>query len=99
MEDRAMERLADIYDYWMQFVKDDSVYPLDCVFTEAELDDIDYYRGDFERAVAEYEAKWIKEGGPTDEEWNAYKAFLDRCGMSTLLDIYQSVYDRYLAAK
>ena len=99
MEDRAMERLADIYDYWMQFVKDDSVYPLDCVFTEAELDDLDYYRGDFERAVAEYEAKWIKEGGPTDEEWNAYKAFLDRCGMSTLLDIYQTVYDRYLAAK
>ena len=99
MEDRAMDRLADTYDYFFQFVKDFSFYPQDCVFTEYELDDIDFYRADFERAVAEYEAKWIKEGGPTDAEWEAYKGFLERCGMSTLLDIYQTVYDRYVAAK
>ena len=99
MEDRAMERLADTYDFFFQYVKDFSFYPQDCVFTEYELDDIDFYRADFERAVAEYEAKWIKEGGPTDAEWEAYKAFLERCGMSTLLDIYQTVYDRYVAAK
>ncbi len=99
MEDRAQQRLADIYDYWMQFVKDPSFYPQDCVFTKSELDDIDYYRPDFEKAVAEYEANWIKNGGPTDEEWEAYKAYLERCGMSTLLDIYQTVYNRYLAAQ
>ncbi|MBQ9252866.1 MAG: extracellular solute-binding protein [Clostridia bacterium] len=99
MEDRAQERLADTYDYWMQFVKDDSFYPQDCVFTEAELDDIDYYRADFEKAVSEQEALWIKNGGPTDQEWEAYKSYLERCGMSTLLEIYQNVYDRYLAAQ
>ncbi len=99
MEDRAMERLADTYDYFFQFVKDFSFYPQDCVFTETELDDIDFYRADFERAVAENEAKWLKEGGPSDAEWENYKSFLNRCGMSDLLDIYQSVYDRYLAAK
>ena len=99
MEDRPKQRLADTYDYFFQFVKDFSFYPQDCVFTEDELDDIDFYRADFERAVAENEAKWIKEGGPSDEEWASYKSFLDRCGMSTLLDIYQSVYDRYVAAK
>ncbi len=99
MEDRAMERLADIYDYWMQFVTDDTVYPMDCVFTEAELDDIDFYRANFETAVKEQEALWIKNGGPTDAEWEAYKSTLERNGMSTLLDIYQTVYDRYLAAK
>ena len=99
MEDRAMDRLADTYDFFFQYVKDFSFYPQDCVFTEDELDDIDFYRADFERAVAEYEAKWIKEGGPTDAEWEAYKSFLERCGMSTLLDIYQTVYDRYVAAK
>ena len=33
------------------------------------------------------------------EEWEAYKATLERCGLSTLLDIYQTVYDRYVAAK
>ena len=99
MEDRAMERLADIYDYWMPFVKDDSFYPQDAVYTEAELDDIDFYRADFERAVAEQEALWIKNGGPTDEEWEAYKANLERCGMSTLLQTYQTVYDRYVTTK
>ncbi|MBQ9210236.1 MAG: extracellular solute-binding protein [Clostridia bacterium] len=99
MEDRAQERLADTYDYWMQFVKDDTFYPQDCVFTESELDDIDYYRPDFEKAVAEQEALWIKNGGPTDQEWEAYKSYLERCGMSTLLEIYQNVYDRYLAAQ
>ena len=56
-------------------------------------------RADFERAVSEQEALWLKNGGPTDEEWEAYKSYLDRCGMSELLAIYQSVYDRYLAAK
>ncbi len=99
MEDRAMERLADTYDYFFNFVKDFSFYPQDCVFTETELDDIDFYRADFERAVAENEAKWLKEGGPSDAEWEAYKSFLNRCGMSDLLDIYQTVYDRYTAAK
>ena len=99
MEPRAQQRLADTYDYWFTFVKDFSFYPQDCVFTEAELDDIDFYRADFERAVSEQEALWIKNGGPTDAEWDSYKAYLERCGMSTLLDIYQTVYDRYLAAK
>ena len=99
MEDRAMDRLADTYDYWFTFVKDFSFYPQDCVFTETELDDIDFYRADFERAVAENEAKWLKEGGPSDAEWEEYKSFLNRCGMSDLLNIYQTVYDRYVAAK
>ena len=99
MEDRAMQRLADTYDFWFSYVKDFTFYPQDCVFTEAELDDIDFYRADFERAVSEQEALWLKNGGPTDEEWEAYKSYLDRCGMSELLAIYQSVYDRYLAAK
>ena len=99
MEDRAIERLTDLYDYWMPFVKDTTVYPVDCVFTQEELDDIDYYRSDFENVVAEQEALWIKNGGPTDAEWEAYKANLERCGMSTLLATYQAAYDRYAAAK
>ena len=99
MEDRAMERLADTYDFWFQYVSDFTFYPQDCVFTEEELDDIDFYRADFERAVSEQEALWLKNGGPTDAEWESYKNYLNRCGMSDLLNIYQTVYDRYLAAK
>ena len=99
MEDRAIERLTDLYDYWMPFVKDTTVYPVDCVFTPDELDTIDMYRTDFENAVAEQEALWIKDGGPDDKAWEKYLKTLDRCGMNELLEVYQAAYDRYAEAK
>ena len=100
MEDRAIERLTDLYDYWMPQVKDDSVYPVDCVFTQDELDTIDRYRADFESIVSEQEGLWIKNGGPTDQEWESYKKTLvDNCGMDQLLDVYQAAYDRYVSAE
>lgn len=100
MEDRAIERLTDLYDFWMPFVSDITVYPLDCVFTQDELDTIDRYKSDFESTVSEQEGLWIKEGGPTDEEWEAYKQNLsDTCGMDQLLQVYQDAYDRYAEAK
>ena len=100
MEDRAIERLTDLYDFWMPQVKDTTTYPIDCVFTQDELDTIDRYRADFESMVAEQEGLWIKNGGPTDEEWDAYKAKLtDNCGMDKLLEVYQNAYDRYAAAE
>ncbi|MBR1496963.1 MAG: extracellular solute-binding protein [Oscillospiraceae bacterium] len=100
MEDRAIERLTDLYDYWMPQVKNTSVYPVDCVFTQDELDIIDRYRPDFESIVSEQEGLWIKNGGPTDAEWEAYKQkLIDNCGMDQLLDVYQAAYDRYAAAE
>ena len=49
---------------------------------------------------SEQEGLWIKDGGPTDAEWEAYKKKLvDSCGMDELLKVYQAAYDRYLAAK
>ena len=96
MEDRAIERLTDLYDFWMPYVDDTATYPVDCVFTGRELDDIDWYKGNFESAVSEQEGLWIKNGGPTDEEWNAYIEHLTKkCGMEKLLTVYQNAYDRY----
>ena len=100
MENRAIERLTDLYDFWMPYVADATVYPVDCVFTQDELDVIDRYKADFVSAVSEYEGTWLKNGGPTDEEWNAYLQMLeDNCGMSRLLAVYQDAYTRYLASK
>lgn len=100
MEDRAVERLTDLYDYWMPQVKNTSVYPVDCVFTQDELETIDRYKTDFENTVSEQEGLWLKNGGPTDAEWEAYKQTLtDNCGMEKLLQVYQDAYDRYAAAK
>ncbi len=96
MEDRAIERLTDLYEFWMPYVDSTTTYPVDCVFTGEELDDIDWYKADFESAVSEQEGLWIKNGGPTDEEWESYIEFLrEKCGMDKLLNVYQEAYDRY----
>ena len=100
MEDRAIERLNDLYDFWMSQVDDDSVYPVDCVFTSDELDTIDWYKANFESAVSEQEGLWIRDGGPTDEEWQAYIDYLnEKCGMQELLTVYTEAYARYAEAQ
>lgn len=100
MEDRAIERLTDLYDYWMPQVSDTSFYPVDCVFTSDELDTIDRYKADFESAVSEQEGLWLRDGSPTDAEWAAYIDRLnEKCGMSKLLTVYQEAYQRYAAAQ
>ena len=96
MEDRAIERLEDLENYWMPFVTDDTVYPVDCVYTTDELEKIDTYKTDLQNTIAEYEGKWIKDGGPTDDEWEAYKTVLtDSCGLDQMKEVYQAAYDRY----
>jgi putative aldouronate transport system substrate-binding protein len=100
MEDRAIQRLNDLMNFWMPYVKNTTTYPVDCVYTKEELDIIDMYKTDFENTVAEQEALWLKENGPTDDEWNSYVAKLkDTCGMEELLKVYQAAYDRYVKAK
>ncbi|HBI61113.1 MAG TPA: sugar ABC transporter substrate-binding protein [Lachnospiraceae bacterium] len=100
MEDRAIERLTDLNDFWMPYVDNAVTYPVDCVYTEDELDVIDRYKADFESSVSEQEGLWLKEGGPSDAEWKSYLSKLnDKCGMQELLKVYQEAYDRYTAAK
>lgn len=98
LEDRAQERLQDLNDFWMPYVDDKSTYPIDCVYTEEELDIIDQYKTDFESTVSEQEGLWLKEGGPSDKEWESYITTLkESCGMDELLKVYQDAYDRYVA--
>ena len=97
MEDRAIIRLEDLaYKFVEPYVTSMATYPIDCVYTAEELEIIDRYRADFESAVSEQEALWLKDGGPTDEEWEAYvQMLIDSCGMEELLKVYQAAYDRY----
>ena len=97
MEDRATERLHDIEEQWMPYVASPVAYPNDVTFTADELEVISRYKADFTSQVAEYEGTWLKNGGPTDAEWDAYLQMLeDNCGMSRLLAVYQDAYTRYL---
>jgi len=94
--DRAIERLTDLHDFWMPYVDSTVTYPVDCVFTGRELDTIDWYKANFESTVSENEGLWLKNGGPTDEEWQAYIELLEKkCGMNKLLEVYQDAYNRY----
>lgn len=97
MEDRAIIRLEDLaYKFVEPYVTSMATYPIDCVYTAEELEIIDRYRADFESAVSEQEALWLKDGGPTDEEWESYvQMLIDSCGMEELLKVYQAAYDRY----
>ncbi|MEY8387958.1 extracellular solute-binding protein [Oscillospiraceae bacterium 38-13] len=98
MEDRAIERLTDLDQFWMPYVKDTTFYPVDCVFTGMEMETIDWHKTDFEQAVKEQEGLWLRDGGPTDEEWAKYKEYLSKkCGMDDLIQVYQDAYDRYAA--
>ena len=100
MEDRAIERLTDLDEFWMPYVRDTTFYPVDCVFTGMEMETIDWHKTDFEQAVKEQEGLWLRDGGPTDEEWAEYKEYLSKkCGMDDLIQVYQDAYDRYSAAE
>lgn len=97
LEDRARQRIVDLNDYWMQFVDNPIVYPGDCTYTINELEIIDKYRNVLQETVAEYEAKWIREGGPKDEEWEEYLDVLKKvCGIEELKAVYQVAYNRYV---
>ena len=100
MEDRALQRLNDLQNFWFKYVDDFTYYPVDCVFTKEELDDLDLYRPDFEARVREQEALWLRDGGPSDAEWEAYKQdLIDTYGMNQILEVYKNAYDRYAAAE
>ena len=100
MEDRALERLNDLQNFWFKYVDDFTFYPVDCVFTKDELDTIDRYRTDFEKHVKEQEALWLRDGGPSDEEWEAYKKELtDTYAMDKILEVYKNAYTRYAQAE
>ena len=48
--------------------------------------------------ISEQEGLWLKDGGPSDDEWSAYLDTLtNSCGMDKLLEVYQNAYDRYKA--
>lgn len=99
MEDRATQRLEYLVNDWLPYVENKLFYPADTTFTNDELDTITRYKADFVSQVAENEGTWLKNGGPTDEEWAAYIQMLkDNCGMEKLLSVYQDAYDRYVSS-
>lgn len=100
MEDRATARLNQLVTDWLPYVENKNFFPADATFTNEELETIARYKADFVSQVAEYEGTWLKNGGPSDAEWNEYVQMLkDNCGMDRLLAVYQDAYDRYTESR
>ena len=99
LEERAKDRLEYLENDWLPYAHNKNFYPLDVTFTADELEVIDRYKAVFVSQVSEAEGRWIKDGGPSDQDWSDYLSVLeDSCGMSKLLSVYQDAYDRYMAA-
>lgn len=92
MEPRAKERLDIIKEKFEPYMEAQS-YPL-VFFNEEELDKINTIETDLKTYVKNKRAIWIKDGG-IDEEWESYKAELDKIGLQELMKIYQDGLDRY----
>ena len=99
MEDRAEVRLKQLINDWLPYVENKNYYPADATFTNDELEIISRYQANFVSKVAEMEGIWLKNGGPSDADWNDYLNTLkDSCGMDRLLSVYQDAYTRYVNA-
>ena len=100
MEDRAEVRLKQLINDWLPYVENKNYYPADATFTNDELNVISRYQPSFVSQVAEMEGTWLKNGGPSDAEWDAYLNTLrDSCCMDRLLSVYQDAYNRYTSAR
>lgn len=98
MEPRAIERLEDLWNYWLAKVDTEKSHGLrgDLTYTVSEKEIDAEYASDFDSYVQEMEALWIKNGGPTDAEWEAYLESLKAWHMDELVQVRQDAYDRYL---
>ncbi|MFH8253115.1 ABC transporter substrate-binding protein [Microbacterium sp. B2969] len=95
-EPRALKRLQDLEDHYLPYAEPES-YPA-VFFSNSDLEELGSIEPDIKALVEQKRAQWIVDGS-VDEEWDAYVKQLDSMGLPKLLDIYQSGYDRFAAAK
>ena len=92
MEPRAKERLDIIESKFDPYMEKQS-YP-NVFFDKDELNTINTVETDILTFVNGKKAAWIKDGG-IDQDWDSYKAELNKMGLDKLMKIYQDGLDRY----
>lgn len=94
MPDDAAWRLDLLKKYYVPYMNNENIYPK--VFMEEEdLDKIAQIEADMTDFIARKRAEWITEGG-IDSEWDAYKAELEKYGLSDWMEIKERYYNDYL---
>ena len=96
MSDRASDIVLVIISVIILLIV---AYPLYYILVASFSDPYDVYAGKTFLLPSQATLDGYKAVFAEQNIVRGYKNYLNRCGMSELLDIYQTVYDRYLAAK
>ena len=91
-EPRAAERQAQIKEHYEPHRANEKYPPV--MLSVEELNRISTVETDLQTLVDEKVSTWIVKGG-IEDEWDGYVAQLDSIGLSEVLEVYQTAYDRF----
>ena len=84
-------------DYYFPHMNEEYL-PVDLLlFSDDDFDELNQIQTELYAYVNLKRAEFLSEGG-IEEEWNQFKAELDKMGLKRMLEIVQDAYDDYLAA-
>ncbi|MGT2910130.1 ABC transporter substrate-binding protein [Streptococcus cameli] len=94
MPDDAKWRLDLLKEHYVPHMNNEYIYPR-VFMQEEDLDRIAQIEADLNDFVYRKRSEWITKGN-IDSEWDAYKADLEKYGVSELVKIKQNYFDDYL---
>lgn len=97
MPDDAKWRLDILKENYVPYMNNDNIYPK-VFMEEKDLDRLAQIEADMKDYVTRKRSEWITKGG-IDNEWDSYKAELEKYGLSEYLSIKQTYYDDYLKSQ
>ncbi|GAA4890452.1 extracellular solute-binding protein [Tessaracoccus lubricantis] len=91
-EPRAKERQDMCREFYEPYRANDAYPPV--MLSNEELQQINDAQTEINTLVGRKFATWIVDG-TIDAEWDAYVAQLEQMGLSKVIEVYQTAYDRY----
>lgn len=91
-----LQERKELDEFYSQYnVPLENMYP-NVFFTEDEIEEISILQTDIDAYVLKMYAQWIVEGGVDD--WEGFQKQLKKMNVDRYVELYQSAYDRYIAA-
>lgn len=96
MEPRAVLRLERLAEHALPYVYPGATPLPNITFTMAEINTLSTIEADINSYVYEQQTMWLVDGGPTEAQFNTFKATLNTIGLENALKIYQDAYERFI---
>jgi len=97
MEPRAVLRLARLAKHAVPYVIEGATPIPNITFTMTEINALATIQSDVIDYIYEQQTLWLLNGGPTDAQFNTFKTTLENIGLSQMINIYQTAYERFTA--